>query len=72
MAKTYQQHRNEIKEKDKKIKNWKQQKIDPTDNCYLDWNEEGELVCLYNHKAGEDCLACRCQYCNEMNCICYN
>ena len=30
---------------------------DPTDNCYLVYNEDGYLDCLYNHKAGEDCLA---------------
>lgn len=27
-----------------------------TDNCYLEYDEDGYLVCSYNHKIGEDCL----------------
>jgi hypothetical protein len=29
---------------------------DSTDNCYLEYNEEGFLTCTYNHKIGEKCL----------------
>ncbi len=27
-----------------------------TDNCYLEYDEDGYLVCSYNHKMGEECL----------------
>jgi len=31
-------------------------KKNTTDNCYLEYDERGYLICSYNHKAGEDCL----------------
>jgi len=42
-------------------------------NCYLVWAEEDGryLVCTYNHKDGEECLANRCGYCKELKCKCY-
>lgn len=27
-----------------------------TENCYLIYDEDGYLVCDYNHKIGEECL----------------
>lgn len=47
--------------------------IDPTDNCYLEWGEEDGryLVCTYNHKDGEECLANKCEYCGHLTCKCY-
>lgn len=27
-----------------------------TDNCYLEYDEDGYLICSYNHKIGEECL----------------
>jgi hypothetical protein len=45
---------------------------DSTDNCHLMFVEGvSGLVCDYNHKAGEDCLACKCEYCHELKCKCY-
>lgn len=29
---------------------------DTTENCYLVWGEDGHLTCIFNHKAGDDCL----------------
>ncbi len=45
---------------------------DETEKCYLVWGEEGSLECTYNHTLGALCLACKCPYCHELECICYN
>lgn len=34
----------------------KDKKKHSTDNCYLMYDEDGYLVCDYNHKLGEECL----------------
>lgn len=31
-------------------------KIDETEKCWLDYDEDGHLTCTYNHKAGAECL----------------
>ncbi len=31
-------------------------KKDTTDDCYLEYDEDGYLTCSFNHKAGDDCL----------------
>lgn len=31
-------------------------KIDETEKCWLDYDEDGYLTCTYNHKAGAECL----------------
>lgn len=27
-----------------------------TDDCYLEYDEDGYLYCSFNHKAGDECL----------------
>lgn len=49
----------------------KEQTIDGTEKCYLEYDEDGYLVCSYNHKIGETCLGSICPYCNKIECECY-
>lgn len=34
----------------------KEEKIDETEKCYLEYDEDGYLTCSYCHKAGAICL----------------
>ena len=45
--------------------------IDETEKCYLEF-VEGYLTCTYNHTAGAICLGCKCEYCNKLECECYD
>lgn len=45
--------------------------VDETEQCYLIWGEEGFLDCTYKHTDGALCLANKCQYCRELQCVCY-
>lgn len=50
---------------------WKE-KLDETEKCYLEYDDDGYLTCTYDHTAGADCLMNRCQYCKKFDCSCYN
>lgn len=54
-----------------KTKKYMKTKIS-VDKCYLIYDEDGNLVCAFNHKMGEECLAHKCKYCGQINCVCFN
>jgi hypothetical protein len=45
--------------------------LDETEKCYLEY-VEGYLTCTFNHTSGALCLGRTCQYCNELECVCYS
>lgn len=49
----------------------KQKIKDETEKCYLEWGKDGHLTCSHNHTIGALCLANKCDYCNELECVCY-
>lgn len=44
--------------------------LDETEKCWLEF-VEGHLECTFNHTLGALCLGCKCPYCHELKCKCY-
>ena len=45
--------------------------VEETEKCWLEFSEEGALVCTHNHTLGALCLGDKCRYCHELKCVCY-
>jgi len=53
------------------IKMNKEELIDATEKCWIDWVEDGVLGCTYDHEYNELCLDMFCKYCQDYKCKCY-
>jgi hypothetical protein len=57
---------------DEIVKVVEEEKVDTTDNCRIEWVEDGVLGCTYNHKDKELCLDMFCKDCRLYKCTCYD